>query len=163
MKSSPQKSLTHLWGNCFHGTNVSWNLAGDFRPERPSESLFSGAPAFSLSPPLCSRLVFSLSSTQTCGNEPTLQCSTSTQADTAAGRGGERTVSYEREADACFSWERWKGLKFLESFFFFFFLPAVLLLPLIFLAPLQSSAWCCFSRDIQTLDLRYYWDPLLRV
>lgn len=28
------------------------------------------------------------------------------QADTAAGRGGERTVSYERETDACYSWER---------------------------------------------------------
>lgn len=159
MKSSPQKSLTHLWGNCFHGTNVSWNLAGDFRPERPSESLFSGAPAFSLSPPLCSRLVFSLSSTQTCGNEPTLQCSTS-RYRCRERRGKDSGL---REGSRCvFQLGKMERIEIL-GIFFFYFLPAVLLLPLIFLAPLQSSAWCCFSRDIQTLDLRYYWDPLLRV
>ena len=77
MKSSPQKSLALSWGSCFRGTNVSWNRAGDFRPERSSEFLLTVAPAFSLPPPPSSSPDFSLSGTLTCGNEPALQCTTS--------------------------------------------------------------------------------------
>lgn len=118
-------------------------------------SPFSPVPQLSHSPPpVCSRPEFSLSSTQTCGNEPTLQCSTSRYC--CRERRGKDSVL--REGNRCmFQLGKTKRIEILGIFFF----SAVLLLPLIFLTPLQSSAWCCFSRDMKTLDFRCSWDPLL--
>lgn len=148
MKSSPQKSLTLSWGSCFHTTNVSWNRAGDFRPER-SSSPFSPLPQLSRSLLPFPQAQTSPSGTLTCGNEPALQCTTSRYCCRERGGKGQHLTrgkwmyisAWKDEED----WNFWND-----------FCSAVLLIHLIFLTPVQSSARCRFSWDIKTLDFQIF-------
>lgn len=73
------------------------------------------------------------------------------QADTAAEMGGGKDSAL-REGNGCVYVSAWKDEKDLNSWNDF--CSAVLLLHLIFLTPVQSSA--CFSRGIKTFDFQIF-------
>lgn len=91
----------------------------------------------------------SLSGMLTCGNEPALQCTTSRYCCRDGGRKGQclKTEKWMYVSD-------WKDEKDLNSWNYFG--SAVLLLHLIYLTPVQSSAWHCFSQGIKTFDFQIF-------
>lgn len=86
---------------------------------------------------------------QICGNEPALQCTTSRYCCRDGGMKGQclKIGKWMYVSD-------WKDEKDLNSWNYFG--SAELLLYLIFLTPVQSSAWHCFSRGIKTFDFQIF-------
>lgn len=111
------------------------------------QSLFSPLPQLSHSLLPLPQTQTSLFQALTCGNEPVLQCTTSGYCcREGAGGGGKGQILKGQKWMLVSAWKDSKDWNSWNDF-----CSEVLLLHLIFLTPVQSSAWCCFSRDIRTL------------